>query len=242
MVSYSESPKNSPTETRNTMKQTATFIAAVMIFALAAGIVIANTDAQISTGSSESYTTAAAANIAAAGGDVTQVNVSSDASTAKWQGFWGNISGSLRLGDASAFYDWSDVSFTAVYAAAGNTVDWAQVSGLSGAAAREGKDTEFGLTSTDTDSINSTMGGGTCAAGTIISTADGVTPYDNAGDPGSWETCLAEDTVLGGLAATVFGTNIVSAGAQAFNGETVQYQLMVPVESGGTNYYFYLEI
>jgi uncharacterized membrane protein len=230
-------------ETRNTMKQTATTLAIVMVFALAATLVIAAPqDAQSAAGTAETYTVTGANAYSAEGGNITEVNVSSDASTSKWQGFWGNISGSLRLGDGTSniFYDWSGITFQAVYASPGTTLNWATVSDLAGQGAREGKDTDYNLTSTDPDSINQTMSGAACSAGTIFTNADGVTPYNSTAGAGSWETCLGEDT--SNLAGTVFGTDVISAGADAFNGDTVQYQLMVPVEEAGTNYYFYLEI
>lgn len=211
-----------------------------MVLALGISLVqAAPQDAQSTAGSTGQYSTSAANTVSAEGGNVTQVNVSSDSSTGKWQGFWGNISGSLQLGDGSAtFYDWSSVSFQAVYASPGNSITWGSLTSLSGNLTA--KDTDYGFTSSDADSINNTMTGASCNAGTEIASADGVTPYNSSGSAGSWETCIAEDT--SDLAGTVFGTNIISAGADAYNGDNVQYQLMVPVNGATQNYYFYLEI
>ena len=173
---------------------------------------------------------------------MTEVNVSAIVSTGNWQGFFGNISGSLRLGDGSSvFYDWTDAEFSAVYASPDNAVDWSTVNGLSTTGEKEGKDTDYGFASADADSINQTMSGSGCAAGSEITGAAGVTPFNSTGGAGSWTTCLAEDG--GGLVSdTVLGTDIVWAGADAYNGQNVQYQLMVPVNETGQNYYFYLEI
>lgn len=217
----------------------------ITVFAIALGLAFVAAppgDAQGDIGSTGQYTTPAANAVNAQGGNVTAVNVSSNQTTSKWQGYWGNVSGALTLGDGSAvFYDWSTATFQAVYASPGNNIDWTTVSDLSGAAAREGKDTDYGFTSTDADSINRTMSGAGCSAGGVFTAADGVFSYNSTGGNSDWQTCLGED---GGTALddTVFGTNIVQNGGDAYNGQLVQYQLMVPVIAANDDYYFYLEV
>lgn len=221
------------------MKRLAILTTAILVLSLGAALVIANQDAQSTTGTTASYSAPAANAVATEGGNVTENNVSSIASTGKWQGFYGNISGSLRLGDGvDVFYDWTGITFLAVYASPDNAVDWASVTGLNGAGALNGKDTDYGFTNTDSDSITNTFSGATCSAGTEIATAASVTPFNSSASAGDWEVCIAEDggaTVLD----TVFGTNITSGDSYA--GVPVDYQLMVPVNATGQTYYFYLE-
>ncbi len=215
-------------------------ILAVSIFF--AAYALANTPGQSTTGSSGQFTPPSASTVSAGGGNVTEINVSADVSTSKWQGYWGNVSGSLRLGDGSnVFFDWTGVEFIAVYASPNNNPNWDTVTPITTQGDKETKDGAFGFTSTDPDSITNTMTGSSCAAGTEIAGAAGVTPFDNVGNPGSWETCIA-DIDGAGVERAVFGTTIIPAGATAFNGLTVQFQLMVPAENGGTDYYFFLEI
>ena len=213
-----------------------------MIISIVALVMSAPENAQTSTGSTGQYTVAPAAATSAQGGNVTAVNVSADVSTSKWQGYWGNITGSLQLGTgATIFYNWSGVQFQAVYASPGSDVDFATITDLNTSANLTAKDTDYGFTASDTDSINNTMSGNTCTAGTIFTAAAGVTPYNSTGGASSWTTCIGEDA--GGLLDdTLFGTNIVQNGADAFNGQTVQYQLMVPVIAAGDSYYFFLEV
>lgn len=219
-----------------------TILAVVFVVAFATYVIADGEDGQSTVGTSASYTAPAPNAVSTQGGNVTEVNVSADVSTGRWQGFYGNISGSLRLGDGSnTFYDWSSVSFQAVFASPDSAVDWTTIAGLSTTGDKEGKDTDYGFDSGAADSINLTMTGAACAAGTQISGAAGVTPYNSTGGTGSWTTCLAEDSGAT-VADTVFGTNIVEGGADAFNGQNVQYQLMVPVNATGQSYYFYLEL
>ena len=210
-------------------------MAAVLVVALGA-FVVANQDAQSTAGATGQYTAPAANAIAAEGGNVTENTVESNASTTKWQGFWGNVSGSLRLGDGSAiFYDWSGVTFQAIYASPAVAPSFGSLSGVDAALDLEALDTAFGLTSADADSIASTMTGNTCVAGTEITAAAGVTPNG----AGAWETCVGDSGALG-LGSVVFGTNIASG--EGYNGDTIDYQIMVPAQGAGTDYYFFLEI
>jgi len=239
MVINSARPKKSISyEVKQHMKRLAIIMTAVLVFALGTFAVIANQDAQSTTGATGQYSADPANAVTAEGGDVTENNVESNATTTKWQGFWGNVSGSLQLGDGTdTFYDWSGVTFQAIYASPNNAPDWGS---LNGGIDLTDVDTAFGFTSSDTDSVNSTFAGAACTAGTEIAGAPGATPLDNNGDPGDWITCVAEDTTAVGVAIAVFGTDITTG--TGFNGDTIDYQLMVPAEAATTDYYFFLEI
>lgn len=221
------------------MKRLSIIVTAALIMSLGALFVIADQDAQTDVGATGQYTVTSAEATLAEGGNVTEVNVTSTGSTDKWQGFYGNVSGNLALGDgATVFFNWTGASFSAIFASPGSTVDWGSVSGIAGAPAMNGKDTDYGFTNTDSDSITNTFGGASCTAGTYLAAADGATPY-NSTTAGIWETCIGEDSG-GALDDTVFGTNIASG--DSFAGTEVDYQLLVPVIAANDNYYFYLEV
>ena len=214
-------------------------MAAVLVVALGT-FAVANQDAQSTIGDTGQADVAAANAVSANGGDVTENNVSSTANTEKWQGFWGTISGSFVLGDGTdVFFDWSGATFQAVYASPNNAPDWENIDPVETLGERQAADTEFGYNDADADSITETFSGNTCAAGTEIAAAAGVTPFDDAGAPGAWTTCIGNDGTAG-VNGYVFGTNIVAD--TAFNNEAADYQLMVPAEAAGTDFYFFLEI
>ena len=72
--------------------------------------------AQTSMISTGRYTSSATGFEASQGGNVSMVNVSGTLSTDKWQGYYGNATGSLLLGlGNSIFYTFSGASAQAVY-------------------------------------------------------------------------------------------------------------------------------
>ncbi len=228
------------------MKRLITLMAYAMVFTLGIGFALAAPQAGQSTiGATGQYSAPAANSVTAGGGNVTEVNVSSNQGTQKWQGFYGNVSGSLKLGDGSStFYDWTGVTFQGVFASPDSNVNWGNgITAVTSASTPNlaTLDTDYGFTSSDADSINNTFSGTACNAGTAIASAAGVTPFNSTGTAGQWTTCIGEDST-GGVTGAVFGTDVISAGADTYNGNTAQFQLMVPVNATTQSYYFYLEI
>lgn len=217
-------------------------IVTIVILSVALALFVqADTPGQTDVGQTGQFSGGPGTAVTAQGGNVTEVNVSADTSTSRWQGFYGNVSASLALGDGSTvFFNWSNAGVQAIFASPDNSVDWLSITSRSLDAEKEAKDTLFSFDSQDADSINQTIQGSGCSAGSYLSGAGGVTPYNSSGLPGLWETCLGDDGAT--LADTVLGTNVIAAGGDAFNGQEVQYQLMVPVPTTNTNYYLYLEI
>ena len=221
---------------QHTMKRLQLVLTAILILALGSFAAQAAQDAQSETGVAEQLTVPDANAVSSQGGNVTENNVSSAANTGKWQGFWGTISGSLALGDGAdnQFYNWTGITFQTIYATPNSAgLDWGSLAGLS--TNLDTIDGDYGFITADADSIDNTLSGGTCDAGAITGAA-GVTPFGT----GAWETCIGEDTAEAGLNRLVFGTAIASGAG--FNGDTIDYQLMVPAQAAGTDYYFFLEI
>ena len=68
-----------------------------------------------------------ASNMSAIAGNVTEVNLYGISTTSTWQGFYGNVSGSIQLADANdkVFYNWSLASPRGqVYVTTNSTVQW----------------------------------------------------------------------------------------------------------------------
>ncbi|MBR9705750.1 hypothetical protein GOV14_01825 [Candidatus Pacearchaeota archaeon] len=60
-------------------------------------------------------------------GNVTELNIFGYSTTQSWQGYFGNVSGTVQLGDSSdnIFYNWSVVSpLGEVYASTNDSIDW----------------------------------------------------------------------------------------------------------------------
>ena len=102
-----------------------------------------------------------AAMVPALAGNLTELNITGVSQTKSWQGFFGNVSGTIILEDSSGmrFYDWSAAEPQGqVYASVNNTISWTSV----GCADIE-DDTfrgmwydYYGMLDTDYDNINIT--------------------------------------------------------------------------------------
>ena len=127
-----------------------------------------------------------AMSLPAVAGNVTEVNLYGYSTTRSWQGFYGNVSGTIQLADAgdNVFYNWSDVSPKGqVYISTNNSIQWAYTEcfnytatgtyasdvGQAGSTSLYGTnltqlETQYGISVDDVDGVNETFnlyGGGT---------------------------------------------------------------------------------
>ncbi len=185
-----------------------------------------------------------AAPVITEGGNVTDVNVTANASTEKWAGFYGNVTGSLLLsknvGSALYVWSWAPTAGGTVCVSTASAYTWG---GLIAAVAAN-IDTAWSFTGTDADSAASTL---TNPCNLYINpqgAVSGVGAYtmNNAGSD-TWETCAVTDGAGTGQDNTAFCVNITAGTAAP--GTAALYQLMAPTpEAAGTDeqYYFYLEL
>lgn len=112
-------------------------------------------------------------------GNLTQLNVKGFSPTQTWQGYFGNVSGTIQLADASdnVMYNWTLAEPQGeIYASRLNNVDWSRIQcfnftadstlasadEVAGATSVHGKnladyETEFGIRSDDVDGIDETF-------------------------------------------------------------------------------------
>jgi len=185
------------------------------------------------------YVPSVTANVTTEGGNVTPLNLTSNVSTEKWAGFWGDVAGNLVLSDGtSSFFTWvwdpaNGGEVCAIEAASG--FDW---SGVTTPTASD-IDTIWGLVGTDTDSAANTLLA-SCNVDVAGSSVNGL-GNDTAG---GFTTCAisdGDDTLKEDYA---FCTDI-SDGATLFNGLTGDYELMVPTDdalAATETVYFWLEL
>ncbi len=209
---------------------------------LAMGIVMAIQPAESwVAGPQAKYTQQAIANVTTEGGNVTELNLTSNISTEKWAGFWGQTAGGIVLApnNAGAFYTWAwtPADGGEVCAVLDNGFNWA---GLSAATVAQ-LDSAWNFAVGDTDSATSTFTNAACTlnvAGSTVSTARALTLGG-----GNFYTCAARDggTAKGDMAFCVGIQN----NAALFNGGTGDYQLLTATnETAGQteNYNFWLEL
>ncbi len=205
----------------------------------------------------------------ASGGNISNMNFTTEALTAKWQGYYGNVSlKNLRLGNSgtSNLYSWSTASQTnllALAATTGANYDFAN-----------GKrtiqvvyiDAMFGFDGNDTDSVNNTMDDRHDADGnkdpcghTLFNLVQCAPTANLTSKNGDGLVDTNSKFVVGNYYDTnpgaptsqddfAFVVNISSGPWRSYDNSTaVNYELIVPLNGTGdavlgTTYYFYVMI
>ena len=203
---------------------------------------------------SSRYSSSAAANISALAGNVSEVNFVANTITNTWQGYFGNITGTIVLGNANnqSMYNWNYTSPSGqVYATRTSSVPaWASV-----ACANQGnvtaEDTILGVNvSVDQDSVNKTF----------LNTTAFNTFYVGSLNINSTQNCRAVNLYNGTAAPSnnfqevllndgtnMIYTALITPHANGFDNRTHDFQMLVG-ENGhngdvaATPYYFYLEL
>ncbi len=191
----------------------------------------------VSTGTSERMADSSAGQVSLTGGNVTEVNVTGYSSTSRWGGFYGEISGGIRLADSSSnvFYEWtvSNVTDAVVYAANDTVSSWASV------AAATVSDMPSYLQAAASDNFTNTFTASEAFTSPSLSVAS--VPYTSTwqnGAQGSLKTyALKEGSTLIWAGKAIADTNSFKGGS-----DTVDYQILAPANSGETTYYFYVEL
>ncbi|MGV8150816.1 MAG: hypothetical protein ACP5NV_03760 [Candidatus Woesearchaeota archaeon] len=204
--------------------------------------------------SSSRYSTSSAQTANAIAGNVTEINLNANAITQTWQGYFGNITGNILLGDASnnTFYNWALASPQGeIYATRTATVPvWANVR-CSDETEISNEDTFIGADSgADADSINRTFTSQVHDAFFVGSVSIGQdTCYStNLYNASGAQSVYFEEVLLSDDAThEVIYTGLIDDNALGFDNRTHDFQIMVGEDghSGDvatTTYYFYLEL
>jgi len=199
---------------------------AVMLASFAFAQSAAETDV-IGTGR---LTETTAGNATAQGGNVTLLNLTVTRSTDRWQGFYGNISGTLALGFGSdIFYDFSGSGPTSVFASRNETFDFTALEQATAADI----DTAWGYADGADQAVD---------IYTTTATIEGVNaPAVELEPAGSdFNSSIFDMGVSSAKTHFAFGVD-VQAAKPCFDGSSCEYELMVPSE-GLEVYYFFLTI
>ncbi len=186
----------------------------------------------------------AAGNLSTEGGNVSGVNISSTQLTERWAAFYGDVVGNIFLNDLSGtnVYSWSWAP------AAGGVVCLSTNSSLSDPTTVTGAegvdiDNAWSLTSSATDSGNSTFSSTNCTIGIGTATISNAS-YADTGSAGGFRTCALKSATTPTKPDMLFCSSIISGGT-LWNGAAGDYEVMVPTpEASGTNetYYFYANL
>lgn len=186
-------------------------------------------------------------------GNVTELLINGTAITTSWQGYYGNVTGSIILADSSGnnFYDWNVSEPSGeVYASRANSITWANVN-CSDSDNITAEETYLGQVASDVDSVSNTYSVTSHPdfyLGTVnISGCSSTKAYDSTGGQGTgfWQAILTES----GDDSIIYTTILDSTVQTGFNGRDWQFELLVGEngKSGAnattlTPYYFFMEL
>ena len=199
--------------------------------------------------------------IEAIAGNLTQIHITGITQTKSWQGFFGNVTGTITLEDAAGnrFYDWSAVNPQGqVYASINETISWSTVE-----CAPMHTDntflgrwhTVYGMNNSDYDSINNTFNltshpeiyvgyetiNGCPTTNPFVNSASQQDDFFNLLLTSDSQSTLVFTTILETRETGVRGSK------EGFDGGMYDFQLLVAEDgsqgnSDTTTYYFWVEI
>jgi len=188
----------------------------------------------------------------AAAGNVTELSITATAITTGWQGFFGNITGSITLEDASGnvFYNWSGLGSISgeVYASRDNAVTWSTVN-CSNSTTISNENAFLGKASSDPDSVTNTFSATSHPSflvGTINITANSC-PSTNAFSGGSQVSNRFYQVLLQDGDGDVIYTTLIDQDQVGFDSKQYDFELLVGENGNATSqatttYYFYIEL
>lgn len=202
----------------------------------------------ITPGSEGRYTTTPLGeNVTTEGGNVTDINLTTNASTEKWVGFYGNVTGNLLLskGTGAALYVWTWNPSSSGEVCVSLNDAWTYWSALATPTPAT-MDTLFGFTTAaDADTITKTLVTACSQTFTAAGTVTGKGNFtNNASNAKVWETCAFSRGTEAAMEDYVFCVNMSTTETAAVGGYWM-YQVMAPIQSTidyFDQYFFYAEL
>jgi hypothetical protein len=199
----------------------------------------------------------AGASVPAQAGNVTELTINATSVTRSWQGYYGNVTGTLTLDDGAeqTLYQWDLVTPQGeIYASPAEISDWTTVKCFNYTAdASELNLTELedslNIDPTDVDGVNETFTvdftGSFYVGSTLIDSDDGCkstyTYVDDAPQSSSFIEVLLTDTT------NIIYTALIEDDVQGFDSKPHDFQMLVGEDghdgdTSTTLYYFYVEL
>lgn len=210
------------------------------------------TNITIGTSSSENLSSLPTVSVNAQAGNVTAINITALTITKSWQGYYGNISGSIVLADANnkTFYNWSMASITngRIYATRNSSVIFTSVN-CTNATQITNEIAALGQSASDADSVSNTftatanpqfyVGSTNISANTCKTT--------NAFNSTGAQATQFFQVLLSDNASNIIYTTLVNGSQNGYNNQNWNFELLVGQNghTGGptvTPYYFYVEL
>lgn len=239
------------------------FVLGLIIAVLAAGFALADPSAPLELNEISDTTWTPGAypvqSIEALAGNITAINIEGLTQTKAWQGYYGNLSGTITLDDAlnNTFYNWTAAEPRGeVYATLNDSITWANVQcyDVSGAGTTA-IENFYGIASNDADGVDETYTdtyfGVVVGTNNITDCNSTFIFRDDASQTADFQNILLEDpgnAPTGWIyTAIVEDSTDVTTDLTCFNGQECDFQILVNEDGHGTDtatttYYFWVEL
>ena len=213
----------------------------------------------IERGADERRPTADPIVVQAQAGNVTALTINATRITERWQGYYGNITGTITLDDAqnSTLYSWAIASPQGeIYAVnSSETPIWADIVcfNFSKTSAEQNVtlsnlEGSLGMSPSDADTVNKTFNltfTGTLQVGSITLNEGDCCQVVSLNVNDGYDELRFNETILTDNTTKIIYTSMLEQDQEGFQGSTLDFQMIVG-ENGdtteATNYYFYVEL
>ena len=236
---------------RNTM---AIVLVSLAILALSAYVVaLSPSGATVTPGTSSSAPEdAAGSDTNALAGNVTEITLSGFTNTQSWQGYFGNVTGTIQLADSSdnVLYNWSLASPEGeVYASNESSINWTGIACFN-MSTHQAIESDWGIASDDVDGINETFNlnnhpeyftnniqftSGIC---------NNTRLYNSSGVGHFYQTLMTDGAYATKL---IYASILEEADTDGFDGTFYDFEMIVledghGIDTSTTTYYFWVEL
>jgi hypothetical protein len=232
------------------VKRVTVLAALVSVFLTALNMALA--DPTNPAGLDEVYTsrrgTSPAGEMLAQGGNLTEVNIDATTITDIWQGYYGQVTGTITLdnGDNDTFYDWSVATPSGeIFMSTASSPTWSTIR-CANETDLNSTEEAYNISTTAVDGINETFNYTTHDAFSVGGTsfaANWCNHTTNAYASGAAQSTYWDEIALSDQLDVIYAV-IINADQTGYNGSNYDFQGLVPVyrNQTTTTYYFFVEL
>lgn len=192
--------------------------------------------------------------VSAQAGNVTELNIFGYSTTQSWQGYFGNVTGTLMLADASdnVMYNWSLANPEGeIYASMSPSVNWDNIECFDWDANGSWLESQFNIEHDDVDGVNETF---SYSTGHNLFYANNREISENScmsahifDSTGSNSNALYQEVLLWDGTDVVFTSLLEETSVLGFDGRDHDFEMLVLEDGHASNldttpYYFYVEL
>lgn len=232
---------------------TIAMVALLVVFTLGVTLADPNGAGTVTQEASGRATADSAGNHSAIAGNVTELTVVGNSVTQSWQGYYGNVSGTIMLEDSSGntMYNWSLASPQGeIFASEDSSVSWSNVQCFNWTENGTTLETTYNVNDS-VDGVNETFTDGNShvafSVGSTSFSAGECMSADIFDNSGSSSDGTFEEVLLAQSTGQIIFASLLEEDASGFDGSSHDFEMLVLEDghSGNTEttaYYFYVEL